>query len=273
MDRASGAGGKPVCQKTLLRNRGISQVSIIRNIAVFKNWPLFYAVRYGLIRNECELVNRNGIRLKVRPNTDDLKIVKSNFVTKHYIRNFVPITRNSIVIDVGAHIGAFSVLAGKIAHKVVAFEPDPKNYQMFKKNIELNKLTNVYIFEMAVCGHSGYRSMYFYIDKSTGSHSLYDVGATNVVKKRVQTIAIDDIMKKEGLPRVDFLKLDCEGAEHDILRNMSPVTAAKVSCIAMETHGLKGESSMDIPARLQELGFEVRMEHNGGYVYARRIQE
>jgi len=115
--------------------------------------------------------------------------------------------------------------------------------------------------------------MYFYSSKSTGSHSLYNAGATNVVKKRVQTISIEDIIEKEGLPRVDFLKLDCEGAEHDILRNMSPVTAAKIRCIAMETHGLEGGSFMDIPARLQELGFEVRMEHNGGYVYARRIQE
>jgi len=69
----------------------------------------------------------------VRPNTDDLKIVKSNLVTKHYIRNFVPITKNSIVVDVGAHIGAFSAIAAKIAHKVVAFEPDPDNYQMLKK--------------------------------------------------------------------------------------------------------------------------------------------
>lgn len=247
-------------------------MSIIKNIAAFKNWHLFYAIRYGLVHNECELVSRGGLRLKVRPNTDDLKIVKSNLVTKHYMRNFIPITENSIVVDVGAHIGAFCVIAAKNARRVVAFEPDPDNYQMLKKNTELNKLTNVHIFEMAVSGYSGHRDMYFFGDSSTGSHSLYNAGGTSIVKKRVRTISIEEIMKRERLPRVDFLKLDCEGAEHDILRNMSPETADKIMCIAMETHGLEGESCIDIPARLQELGFEVRVEHNGAYVYARRIQ-
>jgi FkbM family methyltransferase len=245
---------------------------MIKNIVAFKNWHLFYALRYGLIHTECELVSRDGLRLKVRPNTDDLKIVKSNLVTKHYMRNFVPITRDSIVIDVGAHIGAFSVIAAKSASEVFAFEPDQGNCQMLKKNKELNKLSNVHIFNMAISGYSGYRNMYFYSDGSTGSHSLYDAGKAAVVRKRVQTISIDDIIKRERLPRVDFLKLDCEGAEHEILRTMSPETAVKIIGIAMETHGLKGEACIDIPARLQRLGFEVRVEHNGAYVYARRIQ-
>jgi len=246
-------------------------MSFIKNIAAFKNWPVFYAGRYGLLRNEYELIHRNGIRIRVRPHTDDLKIVKSNFVTMHYIRDFVSLTKDSVVVDVGAHIGSFSVMAARIAHRVFAYEPEPSNYQMLKRNTELNDLKNLTLFELAVSGSSGYQEFCTYEDGSTGTHFLSQKGSPHAVKKRVQTISLEDIIEREGLSRIDFLKLDCEGAEHDILRNMSLDTAAQIRGIAMETHYAHPESSIDIPARLKELGFEVKTEHHGGYVYARRI--
>jgi len=246
-------------------------MSIVKNIAALKNWPMFYAGRYGLLRNEFELVHRSGIMIKVRPHTDDLKIVKSNFVTKHYFKDCVPIPKDSIVVDVGAHIGAFSIMAAGKAHRVLSFEPEPNNFQMLKKNKELNHLENISIFEMAVSGSCGYQEITVYSEGSTGSHSLYQGSAKGAGKKRVQTISLEEIIRKEALTRIDFLKLDCEGAEHDILKNISFETASKIMGIAMETHGVSPDSFIDIPTRLGELGFEVKMEHQGGYVYARRI--
>ena len=125
-------------------------MSLIKNIAAFKNWYMFYVGRYGLLRKEIEMIHRSGVRIKLRPNTDDLRIVKSNFVTKHYTKDFVPITKDSIVVDVGAHIGSFSLMAARDARKVLAFEPEPINYQMLKKNMELNNLENMAI----LCSHS-----------------------------------------------------------------------------------------------------------------------
>ena len=245
-------------------------MSIVKNIAALKNWPMFYAGRYGLLRKEFEIVHRSSIRIKVRPNTDDLKIVKSNFVTKHYFKDYLPIPNNSIVVDVGAHIGAFSVMVARKAHKVLSFEPEPGNFQMLKKNRDLNQLENVSIFEMAVSGSCGYQDITVYSEGSTGTHSLYQGSATDAGKKRVQTISLEEIIRREGLARIDFLKLDCEGAEHDILRHMTLDTANKIMGIAMETHRVSLGSFIDIPARLKELGFEVTVEHHGGYVYARR---
>lgn len=246
-------------------------MSLIKNIAAFRNWHLFYAERYGLLRHEFEIVHRSGLKLRLRPNTDDLKIVKSNFVTKHYFRDFVAITKDAIVIDAGAHIGSFSIIAAQKAYRVLAFEPEPGNYQMLKKNMELNHIKNMSIFEMAVSGSSGNQEICIYEDGSTGSHSLCKTDGSFVKRRKVQTISIGDIIEKEKLDRIDFLKLDCEGAEHSILGNMTGETAAKIMHIAMETHGVQPEPAIDIPARLEELGFEVRMEQNGGYVYARRI--
>ena len=246
-------------------------MSFIRNMAAFQNWYMLYAGRYGFLRKEIELIHRSGLRMKLRPDTDDLRIVKSNFVKKNYTRDFVPITKDSIVVDVGAHIGSFSIMAAKSAYKVLAFEPEPNNYRMLKKNMELNHLENLSIFEMAVSGISGYQDIYTYQGGSSADYSLYKRGITNIKTGRIPTISVEDIIRREDLPRIDFLKLDCEGAEHDILRNISFETAAKILGIAMETHSVPPGFSIDIPNRLRELGFEVKMSRNGGYLYARRI--
>lgn len=245
-------------------------MSFIRNMAAFQNWYMLYAGRYGFLRKEIELIHRSGLRIKLRPDTDDLRIVKSNFVKKNYTRDFVPITKDSIVVDVGAHIGSFSIMAAKSAYKVLAFEPEPNNYRMLKKNMELNHLENMSIFEMAVSGISGYQDIYTYQGGSSADYSLYKRGITNIKTGRIPTISVEDIIRREDLPRIDFLKLDCEGAEHDILRNISFETAAKILGIAMETHSVPPGFSIDIPNRLRELGFEVKMSRNGGYLYAKR---
>lgn len=244
-------------------------MSIVKNMATFKNWYMLYAGRYGLLHKEMELIHRSGLRIRLRPDTDDLRIVKSNFVKRNYTKDFVQITRDSIVVDVGAHIGSFSIMVARSARKVLAFEPEPTNYQMLKKNVELNHLKNMSIFEMAVSGTSGHQDIYTHQGGSSADYSLYERGITNIKAGRIPTISVEDILKREGLPRIDFLKLDCEGAEHDILRNMSFETAAKIMGMAMETHRVPSEFSIDIPLRLKELGFEIRMNSGGGYIYAR----
>lgn len=244
-------------------------MSVIKNIAAFRNWPLFYAARYGFLHGEFEIIHRSGIRIRLRSHTDDLKTVKSNFVTKHYWRDFLPITKDSIVVDLGAHIGSFTLMAAQIASKVLAVEPVPSNYRLLKTNIELNGLKNTVLYQMAVSGVSGFQEICIWEGAATGTHSLYLEGSGS--KKRVQTISLEDLMKKENLSVIDFLKVDCEGAEHDIFRTISRETASKIKRIAMETHGIRAEFSIDLPLRLSELGFEVRVEERGAYVYARRV--
>ncbi len=239
-------------------------------MVAFENWYMLYVGHYGFLHKEIELRHRSGLRIKLRPNTDDLRIVKSNFVKKNYTKDFLPITKDSIVVDVGAHIGSFSIMAARSANKVLAFEPEPTNYQMLKKNMEINHLENMSAFEMAVSGASGYQDIYTFQGGSSADYSLYKSGIMNVKTGRIPTISIKDIMEREGLPRIDFLKLDCEGAEHDILRNMSLETGAKIMGIALETHRVPPEFSIDVPFRLRELGFQVKMRHNGGYLYAMR---
>jgi FkbM family methyltransferase len=245
-------------------------MSLINNIATFENWYMLYAGRYGFLGKEIEMIHRSGLRIRLRTKTDDLRIVKSNFVKTKYARTFLPIGKDSIIVDVGAHIGSFSLMVARNAYKVLAFEPESSNYQMLKKNVKLNHLENMSVFEMAVSGRSGHQDIYTYRGGSSSDYSLYKRGIVDIKAGRISTISIEDIIAREGLPRIDLLKLDCEGAEHDILRNISFETASKIMGIAMETHSLPSEVSVDIPSRLEELGFEVNIGGKGGYVYAKR---
>jgi FkbM family methyltransferase len=247
-------------------------MSLIKNMVGFKNWYMFYAGRFGFLKKDIEMIHRSGVRIRLRPNTDDLRIVKSNFIKKNYTRDFVPIRKDSIVVDVGAHIGSFSVMIARNMHKVLAFEPEPNNYQMLKKNRDLNHLGNMSIFQMAVSGVSGCQDMFTHQTGSTADYSLYKRESTHMKIGCVSIISLKDIMMKENLPQIDFLKMDCEGAEHDILRKIDFETASKIMGIAMEVHHVSPEFSINLPVRLIELGYEVKVEQGGGYIYAKRIK-
>jgi FkbM family methyltransferase len=253
-------------------------MSLSKNIAVFKNWFQFYCERFGLLRKDFVLEMRNGTKLWVRPNTNDLMIARSNFVTKHYIRDFVPLKKDSTVVDVGAHIGCFSVLAAPRVSRVLSFEPEPSNYQLLKRNIELNKLMNITAFEMCVSGRSGEREFYLAKPTSTGSSTLTiplrqrtqetpDAGRRT---QKVRSISIADIIAQHNLLRIDFLKLDCEGAEHEIINSLTTDISARISSIVMEYHAIEGASPDTMQDKLQKLGFETSSEYNGRYIYATR---
>ena len=90
------------------------------------------------------------------------------------------INKNDIVLDLGLNIAAFSVLWGYKAQKCFAYEPDEENFTIAKKNIELNKIKNCYIYNKAIVGSN-----------------------------------INDVLKKT---KANKLKIDIEGAEYEVLK-------------------------------------------------------
>lgn len=124
----------------------------------------------------------------------------------------------SVILDIGANIGTFTILAAKkFPHaKIIAVEPEPDNIEMLKKNIELNQIKNVEIRNVAVS--SGYGMAKFYIDKDQPSaHTLHgDPNDKNRESIEVKTVPLSDF------GRIDAVKIDCEGAEVQILDGNIP---------------------------------------------------
>ncbi len=131
-------------------------------------------------------------------------------------------------IDVGAHIGYFSLLASKLVGndgRVIAIEPDDINAERLEKHKEMNDCANIEIFRTVLSDTPGPKNFYVNADND-GGHSLWDVGAHPFNKKsaanpETRTIdgeTLDSIIKKAGSPTVKLVKMDTEGAEPGIIR-------------------------------------------------------
>jgi len=128
-----------------------------------------------------------------------------------------------VMADVGAHVGYFSLLAAEIvgpSGKVFAFEPEPGNHGLLRKNIEVNSLPNIQAVEKAVSDRSG-TTEFFLSELDSGSHSLFGKAARGIREKvQVMVTTLDDFFESEGWPNTDLIKIDVEGAELGVLHGM-----------------------------------------------------
>lgn len=126
--------------------------------------------------------------------------------------------KGDVFVDVGAHIGAYTLRVARIVGDeglVVALEPEYRNYNTLLKNIELNGLRNV--IALNVAAYSSTRKLTLFISYSTAGHSIkHNEGHSSV---EVQGVTLDDIlMSKLSVKRVDWIKIDVEGAEIEVLK-------------------------------------------------------
>jgi FkbM family methyltransferase len=148
---------------------------------------------------------------------------------------------NSIVLDLGAHIGVFTIYATTTARNVVvyAYEPYPDSGTALRRNVRLNRREEtVHCFDAAVTSETGTRSLY-----GGGGQFFFPslVGATkgeNVEQMVVPCTTLMEIMESNHLDHIDLLKMDCEGAEYEILYSTPLPYLERIAAIRMEYHNL-----------------------------------
>ena len=127
------------------------------------------------------------------------------------------ISNEDIVIDAGANIGVFTLLASQVAKNVIAIEPDEENLKILELNLNMNKITNVILIKKALYYHSNEILSF----KSDGVMSAFSSNGD----KRVETITLDDIIEESNLePKSLILKMDIEGAEKYAFKSMEKTT-------------------------------------------------
>jgi FkbM family methyltransferase len=151
---------------------------------------------------------------------DSLLLSKHGFydlVTAYVIRRLIH--RGDTVLDIGAHIGYYTLIASEIVGedgKVFAFEPNPTNFALLKRNVEENECDNVTLVNKAVSNKNGITKLYICAD-NTGDHRIYNIGL-GWESVDVETIRLDDYFKDEP---IDFIKMDVQGAEGLAIEGMS----------------------------------------------------
>jgi len=178
-------------------------------------------------------------------------------------RIFEQIVKPSMtVVDIGAHIGYYSLLAAKLSGangKVYAFEPTPFLYSLLQKNIRANGLEKrAEAFPLALGNHS-VKKCVFYIGETTTS-SLFHVPGTGEASIEVEMAALDDFFRQRNWPAVDIVKIDAEGADKIIVEGMRQVIMRNPGLkLIMEFNPaylrLAGVDPEELLIELREIGF------------------
>jgi FkbM family methyltransferase len=126
--------------------------------------------------------------------------------------------RGDTVLDIGANIGYYTLLFARLVSekgKVIAFEPGPDNFALLKKNVETNGYKNVILVQKAVSNKT--EKVKLYLHKSEKKqHSLYSPDNSQE-SIEVESVRLDDYINE----KVDFIKIDIEGAEGEAAQGMS----------------------------------------------------
>jgi len=171
-----------------------------------------------------------------------------------------------VFIDVGAHMGLYSLLAGlKVGTSglVVAIEPNPLNALILRHNIKLNKLRNVHVIQKALGDSSeGVAELHFDIRRTGFSKLIEDRKRTNrELTVKVQMTTLDEIVGELGIREIKAIKIDTEGYDFKVLRGA-------IKTIWRTHYLIIEENSRTIRRYLHELGFATKALKPSGYLVA-----
>ena len=202
---------------------------------------------------------KTGERFKITHYLDALTI-KEIYLDKDYKINT---KAKDIIIDIGANIGTYSILQARNNPKatVFSFEPAPKTFQLLKENIRLNKVSNIKTFKLGVAKSEGTRV--FYSHKASGLSSLSQK-RQGMTKNRIKTTTLVNIFKSNKLKYCDVLKMDCEGAEYEVLFNTQTRLFSKINSLVIEYHdSLTDYTHKELKDFLKQKGYQVKLiPHN-----------
>lgn len=212
---------------------------------------------------------RNSLVFEIRPGRGDRFGFYEVLIKDDYTGGGQQLLPGDTVIDVGANIGCFSLLAAQRvgpSGRVIALEPEQAAFKQLQRNIEMNGMTNIVARRVALGATEGKVTL------NIGTADLFNSICENVdgrtmrgEAQEVSLTTLDRIMVEERVDRCHYLKVDCEGAEYDIVSSMSPEIAHRINQITMEIHQVPGKNRAVIAQRLLELGFSLANQNSVCY--------
>jgi FkbM family methyltransferase len=243
-------------------------------LTIILNWLLHLRHFYILIPGKVYWIVRvKGKWLFIPARYTGQSMEPQVLIRKYFLPPKVIVEDGDIVFDVGAFIGGFTLAVMDRAKRVIAIEPDPVNNQLLSQN--LKEARNVTIVQKAAWNNDSVLSLYLTYDPT--SSSLLKP-ATWFKKVLVEAIRLDTLMYKLGIDRIDFLKIDAEGAEPEVLEgvDLSKVKKVAVDC-SPERFGKPTVS--EVVRILRSAGFECKVigymvyAHNDMYEHERYVQK
>jgi len=185
----------------------------------------------------------HGFGMTVRPG----KMTGRSLYFKTYEPDLVNLLQRELepgdtFVDIGAHVGFFSLVAATLIHdtgKIYSFEPLPENYDLLNRNLYQNSIEQAVTEDVLVGRKSGGGKLYLSPNNPGGGtpnyseargHAMFD--PDKYINKKV--ISADDYFEQES--RIDFVKIDVQGGEFDVLKGMNRILSEQSPELVVEIH-------------------------------------
>lgn len=229
----------------------------LKIIAIFVGWP-------SVLPTEVK-IRKTGWRFQVRT-AMDVWIIKETCLDVDYLWNSVELEPDWRVVDIGAGLGDFTVFAAMNCPDGVihAYEPLEESYKLLMHNLALNEITNVKSFPFAVASRQR---------ELTAESTEVEAVSTRFVGqaregKKVRARGLSEVISALPGGECDFMKIDCEGCEFDLLLDTPPELLSRVHRISMECHNhLTSYRCSQLATHLRNSGFRVRERPNPAHDY------
>jgi FkbM family methyltransferase len=255
----------------------LASIRFVRRVWPFQSGKDFatylgaFATKIGLLGSEWYEVQPGlWMRLNMRDLVQQTILLEGGWDPA--LSNFVEsnLGPTDVFIDVGAHVGYFTLLASRRVGPtgtVLSIEPNPFALKQLEQNVERSHLENVLV-EHTACGEShDVVRLYLHSESNSSMASLFSGKDSGAGAVEVPCTTLDRLCQKRGLHRVKLVKIDVEGAELFVLRGMKGIMREMRPTIVLELHPYLleqvGTPIHDVLALLNDLDYTL--EPLGGH--------
>lgn len=205
----------------------------------------------------------NDIKISYRPGTVDEAVLADTFSRNIY---FIPeyVSRpDDVIIDVGAHIGTFTLCAAQRAPsgQVYAIEACRENFSLLEENVRGNVFRNIRYFHLALADADKMVKLYHNLIAGNWGHTTSK--RISDVTEEVPANSLQSFMSAHKIARCDYMRLNCEGAEFEIILNTPAEMLQKIKLILILYHEDLADRycKADLVKYLSDSGFKVALRN------------
>lgn len=187
-----------------------------------------------------------GIRYTL---VDSASVIAVSPIHQPWMSDYLTPNAGDVVIDVGAATGTFTLSSANTVGKdglVIAIEPTTQNYRALLRGIQLNGFGNVVALNIAAWNTNC--KMKIFLSHRSGWHSVKRNSGLGYIE--VEAKALDEVVKELRVDRVDWIKIDVEGAEIEVLKGLRNTLARWHPKIVVEVTSENRKAFLDLMSRL-----------------------